>query len=135
MLEQVLDHIHNYFERNIVKGTFAISDGSLDVDFLQDNQYFRVVGSIFNDGVHRYPDDTLVDESFTGEIWALAVPASVVELASEIGEWESENSHSPFVSESFGGYSYSKGTNSKTGGSVTWQDEFRGSLNHWRKII
>ena len=134
MLEQILDHIHNYFERDIVKGTFVISDGSIELDFLQNGQYFRVLGSVFNDGIHQYPEDELTDESFDGEIWALAVPTSVINLATEIGEWESENSHSPFVSESFGGYSYNKGTNSKTGGSITWQDEFRGRLNHWRKI-
>ena len=43
---------------------------------------------------------------------------------------------SPYMSESFGGYSYSKGaSNTASGGSVvTWQDAFKTRLAPWRKI-
>ena len=135
MLEQILNRIHNYFERYTVEDTFTISSGSIELDFLQEDQYFRIVGSVFNDGVYKYPADDLVDETFNGSIWALAIPPSLIKLSTEIEEWEEENSHSPYVSESFGGYSYNKGTNSQTGNPISWEDVFRSRLNHWRKII
>ena len=139
MLEQILGYIHNYFEREIVRSTFTISSGSINVAFLQEGQYFRIVGSVFNDGVHQYPASELTDEVFEGEVWAMAVPPAVIALKDEIEDWDSNNSgNSPFVSESFGGYSYTKGTSSRGKGSSTplgWRDIFADRLNQWRKII
>lgn len=138
MLGQILDHIHNYFELRIVEGTFSIVDGCMDLDFLQDGQYFRICGSVFNDGVYQYPTSELADETFEGTIWAMAVPPSVVALSSEIEEWVSKYGdalESPYQSESFGGYSYSKGVSgSGNGASVGWRDVFRSRLNRWRKL-
>lgn len=136
MLERILSHIHNYFEREIVKGTFTISSQTIEVPFLTDGQYFRIVGSIWNDGVYEYPTSNLTNEVFEGEIWALAIPRAVIELSKTIEEWEAKNnSNSPYTSESFGGYSYTKGTNKTTGQPFGWQDVFRNDLNQWRKLI
>lgn len=138
MLEQILGYIHNYFEREIVRGTFTISSGSINVAFLQDGQYFRIVGSVFNDGVHQYPASELADEVFEGEVWAMAVPPAVIALKDEIEDWNNNNNgDSPFVSESFGGYSYTKGTSSRGSGSSTplgWREVFASRLDQWRKI-
>lgn len=138
MLEQILGYIHNYFEREIVRGTFTISSGSINVAFLQEGQYFRIVGSVFNDGVHQYPASELTDEVFEGEVWAMAVPPAVIALKDEIEEWNNNNNgNSPFVSESFGGYSYTKGTSSRGNGTSTplgWRDVFASRLDQWRKI-
>ena len=140
MLEQVLDHIHNYFEKKIVKDTFVISSGSINVSFLQDGQYFRIVGSVFNDGVHQYPASDLADEVFEGQVWAMAVPPAVIALSNDIKAWvtsNAESANSPYISESFGGYSYSKGSGSSGSGAtipIGWKDIFRDRLNHWRKI-
>lgn len=141
MLEQILDYIHNYFERDIVDGSFAISDGSVMLDFLQVGQYFRICGSVFNDGVYKYPASGLIDETFTGEIWAMAVPPAVIALADEITAWidkYGDAMNSPYQSESFGGYSYSKGSgqNSSNNSSnpADWRVVFGSRLNHWRKI-
>lgn len=138
MLEQILGYIHNYFEREIVRGTFTISSGSINVTFLQEGQYFRIVGSVFNDGVHQYPASELTDEVFEGEVWAMAVPPAVIALQTEIEEWNNNNNgNSPFVSESFGGYSYTKGTSSRGNGASTplgWRDVFASRLDQWRKI-
>ena len=115
---------------------------------LQENQYYRIIGSLFNDGVHKYMDaeDQLVDETFSGSIWAMAVPPAVIALCDEIEEWQKlygkvgDANMSPYSSESFGGYSYSKNSGrSGYGGvsgsaSVTWQDIFYQRLNQWRKI-
>ena len=52
MMESVLSHLHNWFVApdGIHEGTFTITDGSIDLsDFLQDGQYFRICGSVFND--------------------------------------------------------------------------------------
>lgn len=140
MLEQILDYIHNYFVKEIHRGEFVISDGCLNVDFLQKNQYFKVVGSVFNDGVYRYPVNGLADETFTGQVWAMAVPPAVIALSDEIGAWVDrygEAVNSPYQSESFGGYSYTKATiTNGNGGSGTadWRSAFASRLNHWRKI-
>ena len=139
MLEQVLMNIRNWFpvKGGIHSGTFTIKDGGITLPFLADGQYFRICGSVFNDGLHRYPATDLVDEEFSGAIWALAIPPAVVDLADEIGAWQEKNgeaSASPYQSESFGGYSYSKATDSASGGAVTWQSVFKRQLSAWRKI-
>ena len=139
MLEQVLMNIRNWFtvEGGIHSGTFSIKDGGITLPFLADGQYFRICGSVFNDGLHKYPAADLVDEKFSGAIWALAIPPAVVDLADEIQKWQGKNGEvasSPFSSESFGGYSYSKATDAETGGAVTWQSAFKKQLSAWRKI-
>ena len=139
MLEQVLMNIRNWFrvKGGIYSGTFTIKDGGITLPFLADGQYFRICGSVFNDGLHQYNVLDLTDETFTGTIWALAIPKAVIELADEIGKWQEKNGEaasSPFSSESFGGYSYSKSTDAETGGAVTWQSAFKQQLSAWRKI-
>lgn len=138
MLENVLAHLKNWFlvPDGVHEGTFTIENGTLNLPFLQSGQYFRIFGSIFNDGLHKCGDIDLQDETFTGTVWALAVPRAVIDLAEEIKAWEIKNgeaSRSPYNSESFGGYSYSKATDTATGGDVTWQAAFRVQLNQWRK--
>ena len=139
MLEQVLMNIRNWLpvKGGIYSGTFTIKDGGITLAFLADGQYFRICGSVFNDGLHQYPATDLVDEEFSGAIWALAIPPAVVDLADEIGAWQKKNGSaaaSPYQSESFGGYSYSKATDSVSGGAVTWQSAFKKQLSAWRKI-
>lgn len=141
MLGQILDHLHNYFvvKGGVHTGTFTVADGSIDLDFLQPGQYFKIVGSVFNDGTHQYPATDLTAETFSGEIWAMAVPPAVIALAAEIGEWVGkygDTMNSPFSSESFGGYSYSKaqGYAGAGGGMLSsWQSVFANRLNMWRK--
>ena len=139
MLEQVLMNIRNWFpvKGGIHSGTFTIKDGGITLPFLADGQYFRICWSVFNDGLHQYPATDLVDEEFSGAIWELAIPPAVVDLADEIQKWQEKNGEvasSPFSSESFGGYSYSKATDAETGGAVTWQSAFKQQLSAWRKI-
>ena len=139
MLEQVLMHLKNWFlvPGGIHEGTYTIEDGGIALPFLANGQYFRICGSVFNDGLHQYPSGDLKTETFDGAVWALAVPQAVIDLAFEIEEWETKNgdaSVSPYQSESFGGYSYSKATDSASGGAVTWQSAFRSRLSAWRKL-
>lgn len=141
MLEQIMDFIHNYFVKERYTGTFEIVDGRLSIDFLQNNQYYKIIGSVFNDGVHQYPSDDLTDETFTGQIWAMAVPPTFIALCAEIDDWMSKYGDavmSPYSSESFGGYSYTKASGTGARGEAlpgaTWQSVFGSRLNHWRKL-
>lgn len=138
MLEQILRHLNNWFPVDIHEGSFAVEEGSIALPFLQNGQYFRIVGSLFSDGLHQYPASGLTDETFSGAVWALAVPKGVLALSDEITAWQDKNADaaaSPFLSESFGGYSYSKGAANSTGsGTVTWQSVFKSRLNDWRRM-
>lgn len=145
MLEEVLAHIKNWFIAEWRHDHYVISGGKIDLPFLAENQYFRIVGSIFNDGVYKYDAElNLTDEEFDGEIWALAIPPALIKLVKEIEDWQEKNgaaAASPYVSESFGGYSYSKASGqnrftAQSGGSssVSWISTFAARLNRWRKI-
>lgn len=149
MISELCLYLKNWFNYNQPRffGLFKVEDGVLisvnDGDMgIQDGQYYRIIGSVFNDGVHKHGSETLNDESFDGAVWLMAVPPDFESLASEIEAWqtkygdvESENM-SPYSSESFGGYSYSKAS----GGAVsqssvgTWQSVFADRLRRYRKI-
>lgn len=138
MLENVLQHLNNWFLVDVHEGEFVVRNGSITLPFLQTNQYFRICGSVFNDGLHQYPVGDLVDETFTGSIWALAVPKAVIDLSVEIEAWQEKNGESvasPYQSESFGGYSYTKRSAGSDSNALNgWQGAFKGRLNDWRKL-
>lgn len=143
MLDQILHEIRNYFVVERHQDTYEIANGTIDLPFLQNDQYFRIVGSIFNDGVYTYPASGLHDEKFVGEVWAMAIPKEFLDLVEDIVAWQQKyggidsQNMSPYNSESFGGYTYSKfsGYGSSSGGSsVGWQGMFKSRLNKWRKI-
>jgi hypothetical protein len=142
MLNELCMELKNYFDKAQPKifGEIIIRDSKIqNAEFLRaikPNQYFRIAGSVLNDGVYRYDEElVLEDETFKGSVWLMAVPKAVIELANDIEKWVNDysNVNSPYQSESFGGYSYSKasGTN---GGVVTWQDAFSKRLNMYRRI-
>lgn len=137
MLEELLTELNNWFVApdGIHTGTFTVSeDGSIALPFLRDGQYFRIVGSESNDGLYQYPATGLVPESFTGLVWVLAIPKAVITLSEEISAYRAKNKDaSPFTSESFGGYSYTKATNS-SGLAVGWRDVFASRMSPYRKM-
>lgn len=148
MLTELCTELNNWFERCIVSGNITISSNGVTVgdaplsDYLQTGQYFRIVGSVFNDGVHCFLSDELEPENtFNGAIWAMAVPKEVVTLSEDIDAWNDANQtalNSPYQSESFGGYSYSmksgNGGNGGSSASYTWRDQFAAELRKWRKL-
>ena len=138
ILTEICAELRNYFEvpngRHF--GKFEISGGSIaPLDFLQEGQYFRIIGSVFNDGVHQYPVPDLTDEVFHGAVWAMAVPPTLIALADEIDEYNKSDAGkaSPFTSESFGGYAYTKATDAN-GAPISWQKAFASRLAKWRKL-
>jgi hypothetical protein len=136
-LADVLGYLRNWFVCGMTSGTFAIDGGELDAPELelQDGQYIRIVGSVFNDGLHVANDDTLTDETFTGTVYALAIPADILALVEDIEAYRdaTETAGAPVVAESFDGYSYKLATN-HDGNILSWVDRFRSRLNRWRKI-
>lgn len=145
MLTEICEHLHNFFDTrdgeyiDRTVGTFAISDGQITTlpSSLIGGQYIRIVGSLLNDGVHLLPADftisALLDETFDGAIFGLAIPKDLVTLDTEITAWVAANPATLFVSESFGGWSGTRATGSK-GVPLTWDRVFAARLNRWRKI-
>lgn len=158
MLTDLCQELKNWFNRNqpIINGTFIVQNGQIyfssgtgilipmtEKGLLVD-QYYRIIGSVFNDGVHQYKettDEELKSETFTGSVWFMAIPNAVLALNAEIDSWVGkygESSTSPYSSESFGGYSYSKQSGGSANGSPnfgsTWQGVFKHRLNRWRKL-
>lgn len=140
MIEVVLKYLNNYFvpDDGYKFGTYTIENGMLSLPFLVDGQYFRIVGSKFNDGIYQMPIAGLIDETFDGAIWIMNVPPDVIKLADDVEKWEAKYSNialSPYASESFGGYQYSKyGSGRVDGRTVNWTDAYRQILNQYRKL-
>jgi len=168
MISEVCHEVKNWFEYDKIFGRFKIEEGvlrfldnsaSIPSDLgLQDGQYYRIAGSVFNDGVWQYHKPTaseeeeqtepeevteeLQDEEFVGVVWLMKVPRDFLKLVDDIKAWDDKfgnldsYAQSPFSSESFGGYSYSKasGGNSGSGTAITWKNNFASRLNKWRKI-
>lgn len=146
MISELCAELRNYFLRDYVNpeqymhsGSFVIADGEMQsLPFLKQNQFYRIIGSTFNDGVYQYGvDNGLIDETFDGTIWEMFVPKEIVDLSAEIQDWISKNAdtiNSPYQSESFGGYSYTKAIASTGKLSTDWQNHFAGKLNRWRRL-
>lgn len=134
MLESVLSYLNNWFIVEIHDGDYTVENGGLVLPFLKNGQYFRVFGSTLNDGLYKYPASDMTDETFTGTVWALAVPKSVANLSEEIAAWQEKRGEpTEFTSENFGGYSYSKATGAN-GVAVGWREVFAGQLKPWKKL-
>lgn len=143
-MERVLTHIckqlNNWdFDRraDVLRGEFTIEDGTIVLPNIIEGQYFRIVGSAIQDGVYCYPAYGLTDETFHGSVWIMYVPPSVIDVAAEVESAEAAaealgvGAFSPFSSESFNGYSYSRGVN-KDGTPLTALDAAWAGA--WRKL-
>lgn len=146
ILEQVLGSIHNWFVRDTYEVSGCQIEGAAlpaSLDF-PNGVWYRVQGSYLNDGMHLRGDENegLVDETFDGTVTTHVIPKALLSVVGDISEWQSKygaTADSPYQSESFGGYSYSKrGTgnssvsDSDSGGG--WQSVFMGRLRQWRKL-
>ena len=142
MLDELCREVKNYFDKGQAKlfGNIEIVNGQItNSEFtskIKLGQYFRIIGSVNNDGVYCFNEELpLEDETFNGAIWFMAIPTSFLALDKEIEKWKATNEQalkSPYQSESFGGYSYSKATGKN--GAYSWQDAFAPQLNMYRRI-
>lgn len=133
--------LHNWFDVERSIGIFEIKNGTLVIDDMLNGQFFRIIGSVFNDGVYQYPATDLTDEVFDGAVWYMKVPPDALALIDDMTEWETANAdalNSPYSSESFGGYSYSKASGASTSGggdgSITAFTHFADKMKRWRKV-
>ena len=109
MLTELCRECRNWFTADSDKhrGDFTISDGGITpFDFVLNGQYFRIMGSHFNDGVYKnVPEEVekLTTETFTGQIWAMRIPPAFIDLSGKIEEYivKNENEISPYTSEIF----------------------------------
>jgi len=147
MLTEICAEIRNYFTYDSDKhfGDFAIVDGLIIPSFDIPTDYIRIAGSRKNDGVHVRGEQgfSLVDEGeFHGAIWVMSPPKAFLDLVKEIEAWQDKyggtdsQAMSPFNSESFGGYSYSKsgGYSGDMPSGASWQSAFAARLNIYRRI-
>lgn len=146
MISEICGYLHNYFDRDMpsYEGVFTVTDSIVyeggDMA-LQSGQYFKVEGSVFNNGVWKYGVDTLTPETFTGTVQTMAVPPAFLQILSEIETWQTQNGDlenpamSPYTSESFNGYSYTKGAgDSDASLKPQWALRFGGRLSQWKKL-
>jgi hypothetical protein len=148
MLTQICQYLRNWFDTKPdgtsypkFAGEFTISDNTIDVD-VPEGAYIRIMGSLFNDGVHQIGGNDYKNEQFEGAVWVMVIPPPILAADEWATAWMDKNggadteANSPFTSESFGGYSYSKGanTNGTAGASVFNQAAFVDMLAPWRKI-
>lgn len=145
-MTEVFQYLRNWFDRNQPKyyGKFTIENGALVGDYkIATGQFYRIMGSALNDGVYKYgSEEELDDEVFEGAIWLMAVPKDVRNLIAEIDMWQEKYggidsaNMSPYQSESFGGYSYSKasGGSSSQASVPTWQSVFADRLGRYKKL-
>ena len=152
-LTDLCEYLKNWFDDgcSVHVGKITIAEGTIQCscDFLgtkdisiANGQYFRITGSVFNNGIHLYPDDGLVDEVFEGTVTPLKVPKVILALLDDIIAWRDKyegvdsTAMSPFNSENFAGYGYTKaGAGGNTGSGLSgWQAAFKNRLTHWRKI-
>lgn len=132
--------VHNWFDYKRSFGVYTIKNGELVVDDMLNGQFFRIIGSVFNDGVYKYPATGLKDETFDGAVWYMAVPPDAIALIDDMSAWENKNAavlESPYNSESFGGYSYTRASGSTAAGgsgNLTAFSQFSDRLKRYRKV-
>lgn len=147
MLSQICLYLNNWFDDRQPRylGQFEILESQLNIaEKIKEGQYYRIVGSVFNDGVYKRGEEELKPESFEGGVWLMVVPEDVLELAKDIEAWQKKNggadsaNMSPFQSENFAGvYSYSKSSGGGSNGNrgvPTWQTTFADRLRLYKKV-
>ena len=141
-MDKILAYLKNYFYRFGENGTYTIEDNSITVrGKYVEGQYIRLTGSVLNDGVYKVINiednvitlDGAVNEVFEGVIYSLVIPKEIIELEKKIKKYEEDNPQGGYISESFGNYSYNKGTNAN-GELNTWKDVFKVELRPYKKV-
>ena len=138
-LFELLMHLRNFFPG--MKWQFfgeEITEKRLSLPGLENGDYYLIEGSRRNNGIHVYGNQDLRNEVFSGTVTEICVPDAVLKLLDEINQWQEKNGEavaSPYQSESFGGYSYTKASaNNGNGESMSWKTAFGPRLRAWRKL-
>ena len=143
MLSEICAYLHNYFDYerhygdiSIIGGVIFCNGEQISLDGVQHFALFR----------NRIPlgvfSEVPSDKTFEGAIWLMDIPDAIINADKWADDWMKTNgsadsaTNSGFQSESFGGYSYNKGTNSsgKGGSSVFDNAQFNRMLSPYRKL-
>ena len=137
-METVMQTVHNYFERSALEGTFRLAGNVLTP--APSAPYVAIRGSAF-DGVYSCQNgylyglpEGLLEEEWTGMVWELFPPAGFVSLCEEISAFDEKNPAGAMLSESFGDYSYTRGSNAR-GTAVNWEQAYGSRLNAYRRMF
>ena len=144
MLTEICAYLHNYFDYERFNGKISIEGGNIFCDgkeiTLEEGQYFALFRKRIALGVYNAVPEK--DKTFEGSVWLMDVPDAILDADKWAEDWMKVNggvesaSNSAFQSESFGGYSYNKGTNAngKGGMSVFDNSQFYQKLAPYRKL-
>lgn len=138
-MERVMKRIRNYFQRGYTEGEFAITGNVLAP--APSAPFVAIRGSAYHDGVYECCNgylggmpDGKQDETFTGVVWHLHPPDDFIALCEEIARYDEKNPAGAMHSETFGDYSYTRGTNG-SGAVTAWDQAFAASLAPYRKMF
>lgn len=143
MLTNICAYLHNYFDYERHSGEISIVNGVIFCNgkaiMLDEGQYFALFRERIPLGVFN---EVPADKTFVGSVWLMDVPKDILDADKWADDWMKANggagseANSPFQSESFGGYSYNKGTNSsgKGGMSIFDNAQFSRMLAPYRKL-
>jgi hypothetical protein len=157
----MIRHLRNAFEVSGSIGDYAIDDGSILLyeDYLV-GEWIAIVGSRVNDGIYRIDESIpttpltgkykyrlgngtdaespVTDEAFTGTVWSLKLPRSLVTLCGEIKAWMDSPAGKPtnITSESVVGFYSKTMATSENGMPVGWEDVFKSRIHDgWREMF
>lgn len=136
----VMRQCRNYFASGWVDGTFSISGNALP-EF--EDGYIFISGSRHHDGVWFVTGgyltgrdvDGMPDEDFTGRVWLLSPTGDFLALCREIAGYDEKNPVGAYQSESFGGYSYTRGGTGAASGNYSWQAAYYDALTPYRRMF
>jgi hypothetical protein len=136
-----------YYPVTEFEDDYVIASGKLSTldSTILTGQYIAIYGSTLNDGIWKVGADgaltsditgvTAQAETFHATVYPLKVPIDFVMLATEITAWRTKMVEaSPYTSESFLGYSYTK-SQKQGGGNVTWQSQFSDRLTPYKRMF
>ena len=150
MLTEICGYLNNffvetyYFGHVMVEGNIVFCDGSEIT--IKEGQYFTIVNAKAKSilGTYKQGDELKDRDIKNGAVWLMDIPDNVISLADEIAAWMEKYggvdsvSNSPYNSESFGGYSYTKSSGGSSDGSAdstpAWAKVYGARLAHYRRI-
>lgn len=140
MLTEICAYLKNYFDYERHIGKIKITDGVITCNGgqVQTGQHFALFRDRYVLGVYKQ-GDTLPNKEFNGAVWLMDIPEGVIAADTWAEAWNQKNgsaaANGPYQSESFGGYSYTKGTGkSGIGSNVFDQAQFKAMLAPYKKI-
>lgn len=137
-MEHMMRRVRNYFQRGYVEGAFDVTGNVLTP--APSAPWVAIRGSMYHDGVYQCCSGYLQgmpegkpDENFTGVVWLLHPPDDFVALHEAINAYDAQNPVGAMHSETFGDYSYTRGSDG-SGGVKAWDDAFAPQLTPYRRM-